>query len=115
MWSTVAAWMSTMANARSAGRGGAWMSAAAQMSAVQEIELLPNLRPLRNGDSVIGPGGFYYMGGVNNGDRLDAQQCAHLDEMLNNDEPQVENDDDPQIFACFSDEEFTGPDEVDEW
>ncbi|KAJ7771896.1 hypothetical protein B0H14DRAFT_3096030 [Mycena olivaceomarginata] len=81
----------------------------------KEIELLPNLRPLRNGDSVIGPGGFCYMGGVNNGDGLDAQQCAHLDEMLNNDEPQIENDDDPQIFACFSDEEFTGPDEVDEW
>ncbi|KAJ7348305.1 hypothetical protein DFH08DRAFT_914298 [Mycena albidolilacea] len=81
----------------------------------KEIELLPNLRPLRNGDSVISPGGFCYMGGVNNGDGLDAQQCAHLDEMLNNNEPQIENDDDPQIFACFSDEEFTGPDEVDEW
>ena len=46
---------------------------------------------------------------------LDSQQSARLDEMLNDDEPQVDNDDDPQIFACFSDEEFTGPDEVDEW
>jgi hypothetical protein len=36
----------------------------------KEIELLPNLRPLRNGDSVIGPGGFYYMGGVNGGEGL---------------------------------------------
>ncbi|KAF8188605.1 hypothetical protein K438DRAFT_1972295 [Mycena galopus ATCC 62051] len=80
----------------------------------KEIELLPNLRPLRNGDSVIGPGGFYYMGGVNNGDGL-GEFLALPAMMLNNDEPQVENDDDPQIFARFSDEEFTGPDEVDEW
>ena len=35
-----------------------------------EIELLPNLRPLRNGDAVIGADGFYYMGGVNNGEGL---------------------------------------------
>ncbi|KAF8164350.1 hypothetical protein K438DRAFT_1775507 [Mycena galopus ATCC 62051] len=81
----------------------------------KEIELLPNQRPLRNGDSVVGPGGFHYMGDVNNGNGLDSQQCACLDEMLNNDEPQVENGDDPQIFACFSDEEFPGPDEVEEW
>ncbi|KAJ7791157.1 hypothetical protein B0H14DRAFT_2395934 [Mycena olivaceomarginata] len=37
---------------------------------VKEIELIPNLQPLRNGDSVIGPDGFYYMGGVNNGEGL---------------------------------------------
>ncbi|KAJ7240684.1 hypothetical protein C8J57DRAFT_1527356 [Mycena rebaudengoi] len=66
----------------------------------KEIELLPNLRPLRNGDSVIGPGGFYYMGGVNNGDGLDSQQSARLDEMLNDDEPQVGNDDDLQFLLA---------------
>jgi hypothetical protein len=36
----------------------------------KEIELIPNLPPLHNGDSVIGPDGFYYMGGVNNGEGL---------------------------------------------
>ncbi|KAJ7131593.1 hypothetical protein C8R43DRAFT_895941, partial [Mycena crocata] len=36
----------------------------------KEIELLPNLKPLRNGDNVIGSGGSYYMGGVNNGEGL---------------------------------------------
>ncbi|KAF8178791.1 hypothetical protein K438DRAFT_1769248 [Mycena galopus ATCC 62051] len=38
----------------------------------KEIELLSSSRPLRGGDSVIGPGGFYYcyMGGVNNGSGL---------------------------------------------
>ncbi|KAJ7820410.1 hypothetical protein B0H14DRAFT_3089252 [Mycena olivaceomarginata] len=36
----------------------------------KEIELIPNLQPLCNGDSVIGPDGFYYMGGVNNGEGL---------------------------------------------
>ncbi|KAJ6472055.1 hypothetical protein C8R45DRAFT_936710 [Mycena sanguinolenta] len=46
---------------------------------------------------------------------LDSQQSAWLDEMSNDDQPQVDNDDDLQIFACFSDEEFTGSDEVDEW
>ena len=30
----------------------------------------PNLQPLRNGDTVIGSNGSYYMGGVNNGDGL---------------------------------------------
>ncbi|KAJ6474357.1 hypothetical protein C8R45DRAFT_835079 [Mycena sanguinolenta] len=101
----------------------------------KEIELLPNLRPLRNGDAVIGPGGFYYMGGVNNGDGLgkswylgsstlflmhksglDSHQSAQLDQMLNEDEPQVgEDDDDPQVFAWFSDEEHGEADNLDEW
>ncbi|KAJ6497335.1 hypothetical protein C8R45DRAFT_822580, partial [Mycena sanguinolenta] len=30
----------------------------------KEIELLPNLQPLRNGDSVIGSGGFCYIWAV---------------------------------------------------
>ncbi|KAJ7432412.1 hypothetical protein B0H11DRAFT_1760479, partial [Mycena galericulata] len=34
----------------------------------KEIELIPNLQPLRKGDDIIGPGGSYYMGGVNNGE-----------------------------------------------
>lgn len=33
-------------------------------------QLIPNLTPLRNGEDVIGPGGSYYMGGVNNGEGL---------------------------------------------
>ncbi|KAJ7032819.1 hypothetical protein C8F04DRAFT_958458, partial [Mycena alexandri] len=36
-----------------------------------DIELAPNLQPLRNGDDVVGQDGFYYMGGVNNGEGLD--------------------------------------------
>ncbi|KAJ7693462.1 hypothetical protein B0H14DRAFT_3661875, partial [Mycena olivaceomarginata] len=31
-----------------------------------DIELIPNLRPLHNGADVIGPDGTYYMGGVCN-------------------------------------------------
>ncbi|KAJ7843631.1 hypothetical protein B0H14DRAFT_3139543 [Mycena olivaceomarginata] len=87
----------------------------------KEIELLPNLRPLRNGDSVIGPGGFYYMGGVNGGEGLDMEQSARLDEMLNKDEPAVANtgndDETDEIFAWFSDDEFAGVPQadIDEW
>ncbi|KAJ7767595.1 hypothetical protein B0H14DRAFT_2402735 [Mycena olivaceomarginata] len=36
----------------------------------KEIELIPNLPPLHNRDSVIGPDRFYYMGGVNNSEGL---------------------------------------------
>ncbi|KAJ6488757.1 hypothetical protein C8R45DRAFT_827113, partial [Mycena sanguinolenta] len=36
----------------------------------KEIELLPNLQLLGNGDAVIGSNGSYYMGGVNNGNGL---------------------------------------------
>ncbi|KAF8145933.1 hypothetical protein K438DRAFT_1781553, partial [Mycena galopus ATCC 62051] len=78
----------------------------------REIELLPNLRPLRNGDAVIGTNGSYYMGGVNNGDGLDTDQLARLDQMLEEDEPSVtggseaNNNDSDQIFVWFSDEEF---------
>ncbi|KAJ7841523.1 hypothetical protein B0H14DRAFT_3140219 [Mycena olivaceomarginata] len=87
----------------------------------KEIELLPNLCPLRNGDSVIGPGGFYYMGGVNGGEGLDMEQSARLDEMLNEDEPAVANtgndDETDEIFAWFSDDEFAGMPQadIDEW
>ncbi|KAF8188879.1 hypothetical protein K438DRAFT_2145912 [Mycena galopus ATCC 62051] len=50
------------------------------------------------------------MGDVNN--ELDSEQ---LDQMLNEDEPQVgQDDDDPQDFAWFSDEEYGGADNVDE-
>ncbi|KAJ7807137.1 hypothetical protein B0H14DRAFT_3152660 [Mycena olivaceomarginata] len=44
-----------------------------------DIELIPNLRPLYNGADVIGPDGTYYMGGVRNGLGLDA--------MIERDEP----------------------------
>ncbi|KAJ7729286.1 hypothetical protein B0H14DRAFT_3617421 [Mycena olivaceomarginata] len=87
----------------------------------KEIELLPNLRPLRNGDSVIGPGGFYYMGGVNGGEGLDMEQSACLDKMLNEDEPAVANtgndDETDEIFAWFSDDKFAGVPQadIDEW
>ncbi|KAJ7744298.1 hypothetical protein DFH07DRAFT_869843 [Mycena maculata] len=49
----------------------------------KDIKLIPNLQPLRN-DDVIEPSGFYYMGGVNNGEGL-----TQLDRMLDEDEPPV--------------------------
>ena len=39
----------------------------AQDESPDGMELLPDLLPLRNGDNVVGAGGYYYMGGVNNG------------------------------------------------
>ncbi|KAJ6458318.1 hypothetical protein C8R47DRAFT_995285 [Mycena vitilis] len=39
----------------------------------KDIELTPDLQPLRNGDDVIGPGGAYYMGGVNNGNGVSTE------------------------------------------
>ncbi|KAJ6475574.1 hypothetical protein C8R45DRAFT_1054726 [Mycena sanguinolenta] len=85
----------------------------------KEIELLPNLQPLRNGDAVIGSNGSYYMGGVNNGDGLNSEQSARLDQMLDEDEPSVpgepENDDSNEIFVWFSEEEFAEGPDVDEW
>ncbi|KAJ6488963.1 hypothetical protein C8R45DRAFT_1097301 [Mycena sanguinolenta] len=101
----------------------------------KDIDLLLNLRPLRTGDAVIGLGGFYYMGSVNNGGGLrkswdlgsstlflmhksgpDSQQSAQLDQMLNEDEPQVgEDDNDTGVFAWFSDEGHGGEDDLDEW
>ncbi|KAJ6461455.1 hypothetical protein C8R45DRAFT_1056028 [Mycena sanguinolenta] len=63
--------------------------------------------------------GSYYMGGVNNGDGLNSEQSARLDQMLEEDEPSVpgepENDDSNEIFVWFSDEEFAEGPDVDEW
>ena len=44
----------------------------------KEIDLLPNLRPLRNGDAVIGKDGFYYMGSVNNEEGLGESLHVHF-------------------------------------
>ncbi|KAJ7900976.1 hypothetical protein B0H14DRAFT_3422885 [Mycena olivaceomarginata] len=52
-----------------------------------DIELIPNLRPLHNGADVIGPDGTYYMGGVRNGLGLDSVQSSQLDAMIDRDEP----------------------------
>ncbi|KAJ7926368.1 hypothetical protein B0H13DRAFT_1862403 [Mycena leptocephala] len=82
----------------------------------KETELIPNLQPLRNGDSVIGPDGFYYMGGVNNGEGLDSEQSGRLEQILDEDEPTAgDNDDSDDIFVWFSDEEFVGGSDNDEW
>ncbi|KAJ6450760.1 hypothetical protein C8R45DRAFT_946579 [Mycena sanguinolenta] len=75
----------------------------------KEIESLPNLQPLRNGDSVIASRGSYYMGGGNNGDGVNSEQSAQMDQMLKEDEPvagEPEDDDDDsnEIFVWFSDE-----------
>ncbi|KAJ6587516.1 hypothetical protein DFH09DRAFT_1074747 [Mycena vulgaris] len=57
--------------------------------------------PLRNGDDVMGSGGSYYMGRVNNGEGLDAEQSARLNEMIDEGEPGVEDDldEEEEIFA----------------
>ncbi|KAJ7611100.1 hypothetical protein DFH06DRAFT_1308571 [Mycena polygramma] len=100
----------------------------------KDIELTPNFQPLRNGEDVIGPGGAYYMGGVNNGNGLgtgafyllpwgsdkilDAAQSTELDDMLNEDEPVIREDDsndEGEIFALFSDEEVPDDATNDEW
>ncbi|KAJ7670123.1 hypothetical protein DFH06DRAFT_1372925 [Mycena polygramma] len=84
----------------------------------KDIGLTPNLQPLRNGEDVIGPGGAYYMGGVNNGNGLDATQSTELDDMLNEDEPVIredESNDEGEIFAWFSDEEVPDDATNDEW
>ncbi|KAJ6483315.1 hypothetical protein C8R45DRAFT_931926 [Mycena sanguinolenta] len=91
----------------------------ARDNCAKEIDLRPNRRPLRNEDAVIGADGFYYMGGVNNGEGLDSYQLADLDQMLNEDEPGVENQDDEdpneEIIAWFSDDEYAGATDIDEW
>ncbi|KAJ7098442.1 hypothetical protein C8R43DRAFT_1141491 [Mycena crocata] len=84
---------------------------AARDDYAKEIELTTNLQPLGNRDSVIGPGGLYYMGGVNNGDGLNAEQSEQLEKMLNDDEPALEEEEEEdglEIFAWFSDEESVG-------
>ncbi|KAK6992312.1 hypothetical protein R3P38DRAFT_3191548 [Favolaschia claudopus] len=77
---------------------------------------MPNLQPLANDDDVIGDQGGFYMGGVNNGKGLDTQQLARLDEMLDNDEPQViDNDRNEGVFAWFSDDEQEQDTTADDW
>ncbi|KAJ7453164.1 hypothetical protein FB451DRAFT_1185414 [Mycena latifolia] len=82
----------------------------------EKMELIPDLQPLRNGDSVVGPNGSYYMGGVNNGQGLDAEQSDQLNRMIDGDEPRGEEDmdEDVELFAWFSDEVFTGGSDIDE-
>lgn len=104
----------------------------------KDIELMPDLQPLKNSEDVVGPSGSYYMGGVNSGvglgksmlhstlegsngifDTVDAEQSAQLDRMMDEDEPNVEgvhpDDDDGEIFAWFSDEECADGSDLDEW
>ncbi|KAJ7077312.1 hypothetical protein B0H15DRAFT_1003903 [Mycena belliarum] len=70
-----------------------------------DIDLIPNLVPLRNGADVVGQDGTFYMGGVNNGGGLDDSHLLQLDEMMNRDDPLPEGEDDDQLMAWFSDEE----------
>ncbi|KAJ7466375.1 hypothetical protein FB451DRAFT_1340589 [Mycena latifolia] len=83
----------------------------------EKMELIPDLQPLRNGDSVVGPSGSYYMGGVNNGQGLDVEQSDQLNRMIDEDEPrgQDDMDEDVELFAWFSDEEFAGGSDIYEW
>ncbi|KAJ7265692.1 hypothetical protein C8J57DRAFT_1620785 [Mycena rebaudengoi] len=81
---------------------------------VEDVELLPNLKPLLNGDSVISDTGYYYMGGVNNGAGLGTM----INEMLNEDEPIIGDDDEfDEIIAPFTsdEEDAEGTDGPDEW
>ncbi|KAK7016029.1 hypothetical protein R3P38DRAFT_3321518 [Favolaschia claudopus] len=68
-----------------------------------DMALLPNLTPLESDPD------NYYMGGVNNGRGLDDSQEAHLDEMMENDDPLPPGVNDieegEEILAWFSDEE----------
>ncbi|CAK5274358.1 unnamed protein product [Mycena citricolor] len=66
-----------------------------------KIEVLPNLKELRGGEDVVGPGA--YMGGVNQ----DPQHYARLGEMLNEIEPDLGPvEEEPEsLYAWFSDEE----------
>ncbi|KAJ7903946.1 hypothetical protein B0H13DRAFT_2334961 [Mycena leptocephala] len=74
-----------------------------------DLALIPNLTPLHNGSEVVGPNGYYYMGGVNNGLGLDDMQSSQLDAMMDRDEPlpeaEVELEEGDQLMAWFSDEE----------
>ncbi|KAJ7106244.1 hypothetical protein C8R44DRAFT_745316 [Mycena epipterygia] len=83
----------------------------------KDIELMPDLQPLKNSEDVVGPSGSYYMGGVNSGVGLDAEQSAQLDRMMDEDEPNIgeaHSEDEGEIFAWFSDE-FAGGSDLDEW
>ncbi|KAJ7495432.1 hypothetical protein FB451DRAFT_1164166 [Mycena latifolia] len=55
------------------------------------------------------------MGGDNKGQGLDAEQSDHLNRMINEDKPRVDEDNmdkDVEIFAWFSDEEFVGGSDI---
>ncbi|KAJ7635707.1 hypothetical protein DFH06DRAFT_1139252 [Mycena polygramma] len=74
-----------------------------------DIALIPNLTPLRNGLDVVGPDGSFYLGGVNNGLGLDSIQSTQLDEMMDQNEPLppglIDLQEGEQLMAWFSDEE----------
>ncbi|KAJ7033865.1 hypothetical protein C8F04DRAFT_1260600 [Mycena alexandri] len=74
-----------------------------------DLALIPNLTPLHNGSEVVGPNGYYYMGGVNNGLGLNDEQSLQLDAMMDRDDPLPEGEmelvEGDQLVAWFSDEE----------
>ncbi|KAJ7196274.1 hypothetical protein GGX14DRAFT_575086 [Mycena pura] len=83
------------------------------------MELDPSLRPLGNGDDVIGENGYYYMGGVNNGAGFGHHKelddlAERVDGPLPKDIvlPEVET-----VYwgAYFSDEEELNDPDADEW
>ncbi|CAK5275421.1 unnamed protein product [Mycena citricolor] len=86
-----------------------------------EIPPIPNLRPLRGGDDIVGRDGAYYMGGVNGGDGLDLEQNAALCRLIDHVEPVVPGASDgpsseEDVFAWFSDKEEANELNVpDEW
>ncbi|KAJ7030326.1 hypothetical protein C8F04DRAFT_1367784 [Mycena alexandri] len=81
-----------------------------------DLALIPNLTPLHNGSEVVGPDGYYYMGGVNNGLGLNDEQSLQLDAMMDRDDPLPEGEmelvEGDQLVAWFSDEEEEPGDEI---
>ncbi|KAJ7790095.1 hypothetical protein B0H14DRAFT_3571076 [Mycena olivaceomarginata] len=84
-----------------------------------DIELIPNQRPLHNGADVIGPDGAYYMGGVRNGLGLDSVQSSQLDAMIDRDEPLpvglVDLEEADPLITWFSEDEGGQDSDHDEW
>ncbi|CAK5263853.1 unnamed protein product [Mycena citricolor] len=85
---------------------------------LNEIQPILNLRPLWGDEDIVG----FYVGGVNGGEGLDDGHQAHLQQLVNDVEPNVpgaagNNDNDNEVVqAWFSDEE--GPEDLaaaDEW
>ncbi|KAJ7029221.1 hypothetical protein C8F04DRAFT_1187840 [Mycena alexandri] len=78
-----------------------------------DLALIPNLTPLHNGSEVVGPNGYYYMGGVNKGLGLDDGQGSRLNVMMEHDEllpeGEVELEEGDQLMAWFSDKEEPRP------
>ncbi|KAJ7823785.1 hypothetical protein B0H14DRAFT_2597662 [Mycena olivaceomarginata] len=76
-----------------------------------DIELIPNLRPLHNGADVIGPDGTYYMG--------DSVQSSQLDAMIDRDEPLpvglVDLGEVDPLITWFSEDEGSLDSGHDEW